>query len=844
MFFSGKSIRILCPFLTAIVFFATDTWGQTASPDPGEPVLVESLIIGPHPESTRILIHLDREGAYRVRPDFEGKRIFLYVEDSKLGPRVHPRIFKDKNLEKIEVFQLNDFTEITFYLKYKNTRFFHFQQASPHRIVLDIKGSASAPLNTRISPREKAEETPASDSSTSPSADKESSQPEKDSSGLSRKKRDNLLREDLQNKIRYGWDDYITALKTFQAKKYPEAKKLFMKFRKDYPKSPYLENIAYLMAETEFQIVFKDPHPLYEDTLKAYQFAIRKYPKSKFKDHALIKMAEIYKELGYVLEARTLYEKEIRNPRSIYKKSRDLGLASMLFEQNRLMEAYDAYQRYLKKFPRDLDAQKRVFEIANQFYLENRFRKALTIFEEANKRWPDAVNNTPITHFYMAEIYFRQQRFKRARKHYFDYFNLDPETPEAHWALNRIGDSFLIEKNFASSLAVFDQSSKRNPDSAPAQYATIRLADIGLRNPALPLRDVIFDVTPYYKPFETYNRISQNASTQIILAEATLSHGMALLQEQRYLEAIKKFKQLLPLDRDSKFHIEARKFIRQALIFMVDRYSKQKGYLPILYAFTDYQSLSLEELQNPKTILQIGEAFQAISMHQQAALFYEKAKKLDTQGLFTDRIFLNLGNLHLDRKNFKEAALVAKTFINRHSRSKLLPSAKMLLGAALRGQEKPKQALKIYRQMLDRRMGNKAEVSFHLGETYRSLNQLTNAVKAYRQAIKGHDRSVRRVPDYIPKAYYNLGFALYNTRKFKQASRILKLSRDMFPEHWINDWNRFLLADSSEKLNLKEMADSELNELIQSESADDVLKQVAKTRQKVLAWEKEFKELL
>ena len=74
-------------------------------------------------------------------------------------------------------------------------------------------------------------------------------------------------------------------------------------------------------------------------------------------------------------------------------------------------------------------------------------------------------------------------------------------------------------------------------DSADTQYGRIRMADIGIRRPRLKVNDIIFDVSYYYKPLPTYEKIFKEAKNIEILAEVTLSRGIAYLLEQNYLKS-------------------------------------------------------------------------------------------------------------------------------------------------------------------------------------------------------------------------------------------------------------------------------------------------------------------
>ena len=72
-------------------------------------------------------------------------------------------------------------------------------------------------------------------------------------------------------------------------------------------------------------------------------------------------------------------------------------------------------------------------------------------------------------------------------------------------------------------------------------------------------------------------------------------------------------------------------------------------------------------------------------MYPEAVKFYEKVKILDPQKTYQDRIFLNLGKIHIEEKNYSEAIMVGRSFIKNFPRSERLNEAKKLLAQAQQG---------------------------------------------------------------------------------------------------------------------------------------------------------------
>ncbi len=861
MFLKPKFKKLLIlALLLAQTFVMSDVWAQEELFRSNS--LLKTVKIGPHPIYTRILVDLNKSVKYQVNADFAGKRIVLTLPDTQKGPRVRSKAFNDKNLEQFTVSSREGKVKITFVLKRSNTRFFHSMNPEKPQIIVDLKGNAKPILKAKIRglPSSKREgkigeglKRPKEDTFTEKKVRL---------AGFTSKKVQEFVSKDEQEKVVNGWEDYQKALKEFQSQNYPSASKVLKEFTEKFPQSQYLGQALYLRAEAEYRKTFKELNPNYDRALAAYQAAMRIDPKSKFYDHALLKVATIYDDIGYRLEARTLYNQGVKTKKkSLYNETRKNSLAAMLMKEERFKEAFDAFQLILKKSPKNIDAKAGIFEIANRFFNKNDYDQALEIYETGAKRWPGELNEKPEINFYMAEIYFSQEKYIKARKHYFNLLNLDPTSKDAHKALNRVGDTYLLQGNYQNALAVFDESSKKQvvkldekgkpvldkeeniirEDSADTQYGRIRMADIGIRSPRLKVNDIVFDVSYYYKPFPTYKKIFQEAKNVEILAEVTLSRGIAYLLEQNYLKAIEEFKKLFPLGPESRFSQEAERFVKQALIALVDKYSKQNGMLPILYSYSDFVSLPIKNIKNAKTLLQVGEAYQAIGMYPEAVKFYEKVKLLDSEKTYRDRIFLNLGQIHLEENSFDEAIMVGRSFIKNFPRSKRLNEAKKLLAQAHKGNGNFLGAITMYEELLGLSK-NKAEIHYLIAETKTEMKKYAEAAMSYQNAIAEYDRKERVIPDYIQKSYYHLGTSLFRINRFKAAIEAFNSAKELFPENPLKDWADYLMIESYEQQGEANKSKDGINRLVKAENADPILKRAAQSSANIQEWEKQLKE--
>jgi tetratricopeptide (TPR) repeat protein len=834
--------RLFLSTLIALILGVCPAWGQTSIGSEAEKPRIEKIRFGPHPEYTRLLIDLSQPAKYEVTADLAKKRVVFTFATATLNPALKSRAYNDKNLEQISVQTVEGKARITFRFKNSGTRFFHFLNPKEPQIIVDLNGQpqsitpkpkiAKAASKKKLAPRK------------SPAPKPKAAQVKKSPIqivGLRPAAIKKMASSSKAEKIKHGWADYNNALKEYQAKNYPESVKLFEAFAQNYPRSKYLPEIFFLTAEAKYQIASGESPPAYEPALDAYKFAARKYPLSKFAAHARYKIAHIYDRSGLTLEAKTLYEEELRkSSNGPYSDTIKINLAVMVMEDGNYEGAYKAFQRVLKDSPKNIEARGALFTIAKHYFDRNNYSRAIKIFEDGARRWPGELTDRPEINFFMGKIYHSQEKYSKARNHLFQLVNLAPKDERSNKALNMIGDSYLIEGNYTNALSVFNESARRAPDEHEGQYGKIRMADIGIRSPNIKVRDMLIDTSPYLEPFKTYNELAEKPDNIETLAEIILSRGNAFSRQQNYLQAIDEFKKLLPLGAQSPYHQKAQIMIQKSLVLLVDQYSTQGGALPILYSYSDYMSLSLGSIQNSKTLVQVGESYQSIGMFPEALKFYEQAKLKDKKGILRDRIFLNLGEIHLERKNYLEVEQVAQTFLKMFPKSSRGSDALLLLANAYRGQGKYKKALGVYKKALSRTRGDRSNIHYLMAQIHHSLRQENAAIREYQKTLNSFDENARVIPEYIRTAYYKLGLTFFHTKKYASAVKALNRARKVFPEHTLRPWADFLMAESYEKLNNASELTLELKSLAGQKDIDDLLKQAVNYKLKVLDWEKEF----
>ena len=398
--------------------------GTLASDNP-KPPLIQKVRIGPHPKYTRVIVESTSPAPYTVKADFVRKKVTLTLNNVRLNPRIQTRLIKDRNLEKIGINYLQETLEIVLHLRKTNTRFFHFFDTAKSQIILDLKGEKKSILQTQIG---KPEPRIAPKPEALPSRKNKISRPQKRFkpgkqirvAGMTPGKIRAINRQDTESKLKNGWDEYQSALKQFQEKNYPEAIESFKRFVDAFPDSEYLSHIYFLLAEAEYQIAFREPHPIYEKALAAYKDASRRFPESKFAGHAADRIAFIFSEMGYTLEAKTKYLESLKtSPKSPYSFARKNNLALMMLREGKYEEAYAAFKRLLIKSPKNIAARPAIFEIANHYYEQKDFKRSIEVYQDGANRWPSELNEQPEINFNMGDIYFRQKQYSQSAESLF-----------------------------------------------------------------------------------------------------------------------------------------------------------------------------------------------------------------------------------------------------------------------------------------------------------------------------------------------------------------------------------------------------------------------------------------
>lgn len=825
---------------------------------------IKNIRFAPHPVYTRLIFDLDKNVYYKIIPDFKNRVVSLIFDNSTVTEKLTKKAISDRRIENIAIKELAT-GQVRFDIKLifaKNT-FFHMPVDKPPRLVFDIKNKTPLPskkTDRKIAKAEKKEPIKGEKGKIIPFKEQIMTADEKKVEKEKKEKMGKLVEENIkklkkESKIilakqqEEGREEYIEALKIYQSNDYLKAKELFNAFLINYPKSKYKEDVIFLNAESEFQILtkdIKDSDP--KLVMQAYKEALGQYPNSKFRDMALFKIAEVYNKIGLRMESKARFKIIIEDfPDGRYAQRARLRRAQILMDEKEHEFAYKELLKVIKKAPLSTEAREATYQIAN-FYFDNRnYARAIKIYEDSMEKWPSYAQFHPDVIYNMGEINFMLGKMEKAQSQFFQLVNLYPNHQNTPKSLNRIGEIYRMAQKNEASAKVFQETSIRKPNSEEADYSLIRIADLGIISPTMRFNNMIFNYDSFYNPLKTYKDISKKYPQTTLSQSAMLREGIALAKDKSYTAAINKYKQILTTFPDIAIKEDIYDLIRESFYKLVDTYYNQKGFLPLLATYHQNSSPYLKEIDNPRTLFRIGKSYQAIGLYDLALSNYQKVKIKDKKGVFRESLIINVARTYFKKKNYKMAEETAKKFIKQFGKSRLIRNAMKVLAESLYNQGKYSQAVRAYTKLLKKfpKTRNNSKSNYYLANSYYQQNKYNKALKHYKHSLKIYTpaKELKENPDYIIDSYFKIGECYYKLKKYSKAIDAYQKAIKMNPNNQGVSLAQFIIAKSYNILNQSDKAIATLKS-IQKESDIPIFNKVARTEINLIDLENRYKEIL
>ena len=239
---------------------------------------------------------------------------------------------------------------------------------------------------------------------------------------------------EFQKAISYGFvdraDSKISSLESFSSK---------------YPKSIYRDDALYELGNTYVAQNRND------DAITVYNRLIRETPKSSYVARTLLKKALILDNTGSSNDALAIFKRVANDFPSTPEALQAVSSAKIIYIDQGRVDAYADWVNTLDFVEvEDAELDDATYLAAEQPYLENKPKQALTRFEDYIQRFPNG-RHALQANFYAAQLHFADGNSEKAIPRY--TFVVSKERSEfTEQALARVSELYLAKKDYQNAL--------------------------------------------------------------------------------------------------------------------------------------------------------------------------------------------------------------------------------------------------------------------------------------------------------------------------------------------------------------------------------------------------------
>ena len=421
-------------------------------------------------------------------------------------------------------------------------------------------------------------------------------------------------------------------------------------FEENFPRHPFIEQVAYLRPETDF--LSGPPEETYGRATAAWKSALERWPNSTMSTRAKFMLAEADRLMGYSDQAAAQFKilaDEVQDTDFVYPQLALLRAADLLMNIGRLDEARSLLEPVLEKAEADRLNIESYARLGMLDFFQGFFSQANEIFHEALRFIPGLYQTYPELLYAMGEGYHYLGRPDLSRSFLFQALNLMPEHPKADVILARIGDDYRKEGRDAEAMAVYGAARRNFPDGDGGLISQVRLADMGALHSFFS-QDKVFDVLERGSRQATvamYKKIVESGSASPLMQLAQLKIGTALAEDGDNSEAVKWLRNLEINNPRSPLLPEALPALNRALVSEINLRNELGDWQGIADLYADSSSY-LEPAERPAVLPLVAGALEKLGRPAEAREIWllaeddDPARRLSrAQALVTNSLEMN-----------------------------------------------------------------------------------------------------------------------------------------------------------------------------------------------------------
>ena len=178
-------------------------------------------------------------------------------------------------------------------------------------------------------------------------------------------------------------------------------------FIRQFPKSDYLPEIKFFLAESESS---------FYKALKKYETIVKFYPHSRYARLSQVRIAEHYFTLGNFRQARIGWKKYLKLfPEGEAADAASLSIGSCYYQGKKFDKAIDCFKKFIDSYPESLYLPRAHFNLAAAYLNRGKIVEAKTELEGLLKDYPDWENKAAV-YGKLADVYLEKGDDKKSRE--------------------------------------------------------------------------------------------------------------------------------------------------------------------------------------------------------------------------------------------------------------------------------------------------------------------------------------------------------------------------------------------------------------------------------------------
>jgi TolA-binding protein len=285
------------------------------------------------------------------------------------------------------------------------------------------------------------------------------------------------------------------------------------------------EEIFYDLGDALFSKHLDDLSGNFAAVVDAYEQALHLYPKSVRAATALRNLGVAHLRANNLLEAKAYFNILRReHPHDPLLPTADYYLGDYFLKRGDYDQAAGYFQTVVQKYPEHSIVQQSSVGLARALHSLGFDEQASQVMNFLEKRWPRYYIDDPSLLELAGIIALREGNLEKAKQRLLTYYNLVPDTPNAHMLLARLGDIYLLTGKPDAARHVFEKTAQMYPDEEGGLIAQMRLVEGGIYDD-LSLLDDLFTTmraAETMRAVEVYTRIIEKHPQSPLAAVATI----------------------------------------------------------------------------------------------------------------------------------------------------------------------------------------------------------------------------------------------------------------------------------------------------------------------------------